>query len=82
MQAAVPAVGGPLSVSNLSNVIFRMFDERLLRRKVALLSRLLPGMRKTAWGTRPRTSAEPGYEKTLLRGLVLRVDLFDPPEYE
>ena len=22
------------------------------------------------------------YEKTLLRGLVLRVDLFDPPEYE
>ena len=28
------------------------------------------------WALRER------YEKTLLRGLVLRVDLFDPPEYE
>ena len=31
-------------------------------------------------GSKGKTTRK--YEKTLLRGLVLRVDLFDPPEYE
>ena len=33
-------------------------------------------------GTKAKTTRKYVDEKTLLRGLVLRVDLFDPPEYE